>query len=160
MNQLRSAWVFDDGGRAAAGFHGSTGDCVVRSCAIAMQRPYGEVYAEIADLMARMPKTKRRKDAGRRSARNGVYTKSKLFVDWMETQGWRWTPTMRIGSGCTVHVRPDQLPSGRLIVAVSKHYTTLIDGVIHDTHDPSRRGERCVYGFWHQDPTAKQGGGP
>jgi hypothetical protein len=23
-----------------------------------------------------------------------------------------------------------------------------IDGVIHDTHDPSLRGTRCVYGYW------------
>jgi len=24
----------------------------------------------------------------------------------------------------------------------------VIDGVIFDTHDPSRRGTRCVYGIW------------
>jgi hypothetical protein len=65
---------------------------------------------------------------------------------------------------------------GKLIVAVSKHYTTVIDGVIHDTHNPQREdsfmfepdrgqplkknqgrnvngvytkiGGRCVYGWW------------
>jgi len=35
-----------------------------------------------------------------------------------------------------------------LIVKVSKHLTTVIDGVLHDTHDPSRRGSRCVYGYY------------
>jgi hypothetical protein len=34
----------DDGGRAAAGFRGTTGDCVTRAIAIAAQRDYREVY--------------------------------------------------------------------------------------------------------------------
>ena len=38
--------------------------------------------------------------------------------------------------------------AGRIIVRLSKHYTCLIDGIIHDTHDPSRNGTRCVYGYW------------
>jgi hypothetical protein len=37
---------------------------------------------------------------------------------------------------------------GRLVVAVSKHYTAVIDGVIHDTHNPQREGKRCVYGYF------------
>ena len=60
---------------------------------------------------------------------------------------------MQIGSGCTVHLRADELPPGRLVVSVSKHLTAVIDGVIHDTHDCSRRGTRCVYGYW-QPPDA------
>jgi hypothetical protein len=57
---------------------------------------------------------------------------------------------MHIGSGCTAHLRDGEswVPQGRVIVKVSKHYTALIDGVIHDTHDPSRGGTRCVYGYW------------
>jgi hypothetical protein len=55
---------------------------------------------------------------------------------------------MQIGSGCKVHLRKDELPSGRLIVKLSKHLTTVIDGVIHDTFDPSRGGNRCVYGYF------------
>lgn len=26
------------------------------------------------------------------------------------------------------------------------------DGVIRDTHDPSRDGTRCVYGYWTAEP--------
>jgi hypothetical protein len=59
-----------------------------------------------------------------------------------------WTATMLIGSGCKVHLRSGELPSGRLIVAVSKHLCAVIDGVLHDTHDCSRGGRRCVYGYW------------
>ena len=62
---------------------------------------------------------------------------------------------MQIGSGCTVHLRGDELPSGRLVVSVSKHLTAVIYGVIHDTHDCSRGETRCVYGYWQQ-PNAKQ----
>ena len=60
----------------------------------------------------------------------------------LEELGWQWTPTMAIGSGCTVHLRDGELPRGRLIVAVSKHMVAVVDGVIHDTSDCSRNGSR------------------
>jgi hypothetical protein len=55
---------------------------------------------------------------------------------------------MFIGQGCKVHVREDELPSGRLILQLSKHFTAVIDGKVHDTYDPSREGTRCVYGYF------------
>jgi hypothetical protein len=140
--------IINDGGREAAGFRGSAGDCVARSIAIVAQLPYQEVYDRLAHIMATMPKTRKRRSAGKRSASNGVYTKSKLFKDYMKELGFVWTPTMGIGTGCTVHLRQRELPAGRLVVAVSKHYTAVIDGVINDTHDPQRGGVRCVYGIW------------
>jgi len=135
---------FDDGGRKAAGYKGRTGDCVVRSIAIATGLPYRQVYDKVNEL-AKRERTGSRK-RGKSNARTGVYkgTTHKL----LESLGWRWTPTMEIGSGCKIHLRADELPSGRLIVSVSGHLTAVIDGVIHDTHDPSRRGMRCVYGYW------------
>jgi len=53
-----------------------------------------------------------------------------------------------VGAGCQVHLRPDELPNEILIAKVSKHLTAIINGVIHDTHDPSRGGTRCVYGYY------------
>lgn len=139
----------DDGGRAEAGYKGTAGDCVARSIAIASGRPYREVYAALADGMAGMRKTKRIKESKiKRSARNGVYTKTKWFRDYMISLGFEWTPTMQIGSGCNVHLRSDELPAGRLVVAVSRHYTAVIDGTLRDTYDCSRDGTRCVYGYW------------
>jgi len=44
---------------------------------------------------------------------------------------------MAIGSRCKVHLADGELPPGRLVVSVSKHYAAVIDGVIHDTHDPA-----------------------
>jgi hypothetical protein len=55
---------------------------------------------------------------------------------------------MGIGTGCKVHLNADELPKGRLICNVSKHYSAVVDGVLNDTYDSSRNGNRCVYGYW------------
>lgn len=136
----RFLFVQDDGGRSASGYVGVAGDCVVRSIAIASETRYQVVYDALAQRM---------KDAGHaRSARNGVHRK--IIRAYLAELGWHWTPTMQIGSGCTVHLRADELPAGRLVVSLSKHITAVVDGVVHDTYDPSREGTRCVYGYWEQ----------
>jgi hypothetical protein len=137
-----------DGGRRAAGLPKPASDCVARSVAIATQRPYIEVFIELARINAAMRRTKGRTTAGLSTANHGIYTTSQLFKRYMAKQGFEWTPTMSIGSGCKVHLAEGELPKGRLVVAVSKHYTAVIDGVVWDTHDPCRGGMRCVYGIW------------
>lgn len=145
------SFVLDDGGRRDAGFTNkrTAGDCVPRAVAIASGRPYAEVYAALAEGMESQRRTKRSgKTTGKRSASNGVTTGRKWFKDYMVGLGFKWVPTMQIGEGCTVHLKADELPAGRLVVSVSKHYTAMLDGVIHDAYDPSRGGTRCVYGYW------------
>ena len=137
-------FVNDDGGRAASGFVGTTGDCVTRAIAIATQRSYQEIY-DLVNQFAKRERTGKRKK-GRSSARSGVYKYTTTKI--MKHLGWVWVPTMTIGSGCKVHLRDGELPLGRLVVSVSKHWVAVIDGVIHDNHDPSRDGNRCVYGYW------------
>ena len=144
------AWVYNDGGRAAAGFRGETGDCVTRAIAIATKTPYQDVYAALNHLA----QNERRYRGRRSSARTGVFKKT--YKRYLQTLGpWAWMPTMRIGQGCTVHLRTAELPGGRLIVKVSKHLVAVIDGVVHDTHDPSRDGMRCVYGWWAMPSEAR-----
>lgn len=160
-------FVYDDGGRAAAGFKGDAGDCVTRAIAIATGQDYQTVYAAMANGNAEQRITKRsRTSHGKRTARSGISVQRKWFKDYMTALGWKWTPTMGIGTGCTVHLHDGELPMGRLIVSVSKHYTTVIDGVIRDTFDPQREekmhwytgdragtttvSRRCVYGYWRQ----------
>ena len=140
------AWAHDDGGRASAGYKGKTGDCVCRAVAIATETTYQDVYEAINELGQRERITARKKTKSH--ARKGVFrgTIRKL----MESYGWEWTPTMHIGSGCKVHLRQGELPMGRLVVSVSKHMVAVIDGVVHDTHDPTREGTRCVYGYWQK----------
>jgi len=138
-------YEYDDGGRAAAGFKGSAGDCGVRAAAIATEQPYYKVYEWINEIaQAEQP------IRGKRSnARTGIFRKT--LNTFMEEQGFLWTPTMGIGTGCTVHLTPHELPGGRIVARVSKHFVAVVDGVVHDTYDPTRDGTRCVYGYWKKE---------
>jgi hypothetical protein len=144
-------YVYDDGGRSAAGFKGKTGDCVCRAIAIATEKPYQEVYDALSAANHQYASTRRGRVArklklGGTTPRNGVFYA--VSRPYLQSVGWKWTPTMRIGSGCKVHLRAGELPAGRLIVSLSRHLVAVIDSVIHDTHDCSRGGTRCVYGYW------------
>jgi len=146
---MKLEFRFHDGGREdATGRSKRSGDCVTRAIAIASQRSYAEVWEALTEGNATQRKTKRSPKTANRDADTGVLVKRKWFRDYMASLGFVWIPTMTIGSGCKVHLRRGELPDGRLVVAVSKHYVAVIDGVIHDTYDPSRGGNRCVYGFW------------
>lgn len=153
-------WIYNDGGREAAGYRGACGDCVTRAVAIATGQPYRDVYLALAEINLEY-RSRKRKSFQKRSARNGIPTRAAGFKRYMQGLGWEWVPTMGIGTGCRVHLRSDELPHGRLIVMLSKHCTAVVDGVIHDTYDPQRlavecadadkedvNGSRCVYGYW------------
>ena len=114
------------------------------SIAIATGKTYREVY-DALNRLAMMERISGRKKK-RSNSRTGVYRKT--YQRYLESLGWRWTSTMKIGSGCKVHLRASELPQGALIVKVSRHLTTVIDGVIYDTHNCSRGGTRCVYGYF------------
>ena len=137
-------WQYNDGGRKAAGYKGSTGDCAVRAIAIGTGMSYLETYKLIGTYGASERRSKRRKSKSH--PRTGVY--SATFRRVMADLGWKWTPTMFIGSGCKVHMKEDELPGGTIIIKVSKHFCAVIDGVVQDTHCDSRNGKRCVYGYW------------
>ena len=143
---------FNDGGRADAGYTGHASDCVCRAICVATGLPYSEVYEKLAEGNATQRKGKHKQRFGNKhglkSAQHGISTKRKWFADYMDSLGFTWVPTMKIGSGCKVHLKADELPSGTLIVNVSKHFTTVINGVINDTYDCSRNGTRCVYGYY------------
>jgi hypothetical protein len=115
--------------------------------------PYREVYDELhaqalGDARYKARLQLRYGHVARRHASPRYGVPRRVYDAYLKRLGWVWTPTMSMGHGCTVHLRADELPPGRLIVRVSKHLCAVIDGVIHDTHDPSREGTRCVYGYW------------
>jgi len=132
--------VITDGGRQAAGFprNSRKGDCVVRAIAIAAERPYGLVRDELNDRACRLT-----------DVVDGPVPRE-VYEPYLLELGWRWKPTMLIGSGCRVHLRAAELPMGRLIVRVSVHLVAVLDGVVHDLYDPTRNGGRCVYGYYHR----------
>jgi hypothetical protein len=47
-------FVYNDGGRAAAGYKGNAGDCACRAIAIATGKPYQEVYNALKGRFARL----------------------------------------------------------------------------------------------------------
>ena len=153
--QHTQRYQYNDGGRSVAGYKGKTGDCVCRSIAIVTGKPYKEVYnalnflSENKKLGWRKVKTVYGTSYKKvSSSRTGV--SRKVYDEYLTSLGYQWIPTMGIGTGCQVHLRSDELPAGHLIVRLSRHFTAMIDGVINDTHDCSREGTRCVYGYFYK----------
>jgi len=144
MGGIELKFVYDDGGRAKAGFKGKTGDCGVRAVAIATGMPYKSAY----DLVNEFCKSEKPSKGQSRqsSSRTGVMRKTLHRV--LDALGFTWVATMQIGSGCRVHLKADELPKGVVICRVSGHITCVVDGVLRDTFDCSRNGRRCVYGYW------------
>ena len=83
-------WVYDDGGRKAAGYKGKADDCVCRAISIATEMPYGDVYKMINKFAKTEKMAKNQKS--RSSARTGVY--KPLIREIMASLGWKWVPTM------------------------------------------------------------------
>lgn len=138
-------YQYDDGGRAEAGFKGTCGDCGTRAAAIALSLPYKEVYDELNSIRkemlakARSPRTKKLLSG---SVRNGTATV--VMGEFMRRHGWVWVPEMHIGSGCTMHLC--DMPWGRFVCRVAKHYCAVVNGTIHDIFEDDEN--RCVYGYW------------
>jgi hypothetical protein len=142
-------FIFNDGGRAEAGYKGQTGDCVCRSICIVTGKPYDEVYQALAEGNFTQRKSKHSKK-GKRTAANGINTKRKWFNEYMLSLGFKWVPTMFVGVGCKMHLKKEELPTGKIICNISKHFVAVVDGVINDIYDCSREGTRCVYGYYYQ----------
>lgn len=141
-------YIYNDGGRATAGYKGNTEDCVCRAISICTGKSYQEVYDFLAINNSNQRRGKFSKTKKIKSAAQGISTKRKWFHDYMVSLGFEWTPTMLIGQGCKTHLKSDELPKGKLVVSCSRHMVAVIDGVINDTHDCSRNGKRCVYGYY------------
>jgi hypothetical protein len=140
-------FVYNDGGRASAGYKGHAGDCVTRAIAIVTQLPYQQVYDSLNEIGKAEKIGKKKKSKS--NARTGVFRYT--YQKYLTQLGYVWVPTMKVGSGCKVHLRSDELPDARLVVVASQHLVAVLYGVIHDTHDCSRGGTRCVYGYFISD---------
>lgn len=142
-----SRWyVYSDGGRAEAGFKGTTNDCVCRAIAIASGLPYKWVYDRLNVLAKEEKPSKRRHSPKKSSARNGVHrvTYDKLLKEL----GFVWVPLCRPGQPGP-RLDPANLPKrGRLILRLSKHLAAFVDGTLCDIYDCSRGATRMVYGYW------------
>jgi len=129
-----TTYVYNDGGRSEAGYKGEAGDCAARAMAIALDLPYREVYTELA---------RANKEFGfARSARNGIF--KEVFETVLERHGWYWHKAPQFEGR---RARASDMPEGVVIARMAGHYCAVIDGMIHDNWDCSRK---MVYGYWAQ----------
>lgn len=147
------AYVFDDGGRAEAGFKGKTGDCVARAIAIATGLPYREVYDRLASENAgqRVTKHTRKSLAGVKTARKGIYTGRKWFKDYMAELGFRWVGLAKIGEPSRITVDHFSKHYGQTyILSLRRHSAAMVDGNLRDSWDSGYGGTATVFGFWEK----------
>lgn len=132
-------FVWNDGGRSACGFVGTTGDCVTRAIAVATGRNYRDVYDELGKRSLKSP-------------RNGVPVDvANAYLDARDWQSKSVTKDMRFV--------PQLLPKGVVIAYLTDtrgkqgHICTVIDHVIHDTWNATEDGCYYIRQYW----TAPQG---
>lgn len=136
-----------DGGRAAAGFKGSAGDCGVRAAAIVTGRDYQEVYEEIFERQRTFKAKSRRKAVKERTAspREGVW--KEVMHEFMQAADAEWIPLSTIG-GEVVRVEDvaARWPKGRLVMRLGKHFSAMVDPVNMDSW--AQHPQKRVYGVW------------
>jgi hypothetical protein len=141
------AYRYNDGGRARAGFEtDAVGDCVARSIAIASGLPYKRVYMRLSRGKSQHGSGKRGPDV----CEGGIRTTRPWFPKYMDFLGFKWKRLARGLNPKEVYLT-DELPMGRLVVMLRGHAVAVIDGVIHDTYNPTRdeKGRlQAVEGYW------------
>ena len=139
-------FIYSDGGRSKYFKARNINDCVVRAICNASGKDYKEVYDAIGEL-SKHEKLGRHK-RGISNPRNGVYKNTyKKYIE--EILAWKWISCSGIGKGVAKHLNEQEMPStGTFIVKISKHLTCVKDGVLIDTNDCTRDGQRGVYGYW------------
>lgn len=142
--------------REGHGYTGLARDCVTRSISIAGDLDYAEVYDDLTtrqqawSAAARTKAARAFADRSSTTARTGVH--AEVYTPYLDELGWYSMATMGFGTGTVVHLAAGELPPGRLLVRCSGHLTAVLDGEVHDTHDPTKGGTRAVYKLWSPDP--------
>lgn len=119
-------YEYDDGGRAAAGFKGTTGDHVIRATAIATGLPYAALYKRYAALNgARFGKI-----TGKRNVHRDDYEpvlEELGYVKAVRPHRRKGVPSLTFSEAYEQY--------GDCIVRTSRHLSAIIDGVLRDTGD-------------------------
>ncbi len=133
---MEAKWIWHDGGRAGAGFVGSTGDRVVRAITIATGKDYREVYDAIYSASGESP-------------RQGASTLhcEKFLVD--------------LGFECVKCASPtklrfmEDLPGDVVLLFLPDgnsrkrgHLSTMVDGTIYDTWDAQFENDIAIDRYW------------
>jgi hypothetical protein len=122
-------FIYDDGGRIAAGYKYAAGDCVCRAVAIASGRPYAEIRDRLRRGTGHVRHSKHRA-----SPDNGISVQKRWFMLLMEEFGFKWID------------KPDLPDVGRMVVITRTHAFAVIDTVARDTHMGRLADKR--HGYW------------
>ncbi len=127
-------YIYDDGGREEAGFK-SKGDCGIRAISIACEISYNESRKLLKEY------------AKRGKAQSGQISKG-IYKEDLEAAlnsiGWVWHSAPKFEGR---KARYNDLPKGRVIARMAKHYAAIIDGDLRDSWDSSHK---MVYGYWRE----------
>ena len=145
-------YVYNDGGRSKY-FKGNTGDCVTRAIAIATGKDYLEVYNAINGISK--GERKRKNERRKSNARKGVYHHT--YEKYLKDLGWRYVDCNKPNK--YIHLTDSEIPKGTVICRLYKHLVCVIDGVINDTYDCSKKGtkfnnevlDRRIKGYFYKE---------
>ena len=125
-------YIYDDGGRANAGYKGDAGDCQVRAISIITGYPYKRVYDTIAKTFKKngYAKTANAERIGK--AKVGLNTprliQDMIFKDFGFTK-------VKLGRGTKPTYTEAEEEFGSCIVTTTKHFAALKEGSLRDTFD-------------------------
>jgi len=125
-------YVYNDGGRKAAGYKGIAGDCGARAIAIALGMEYKTVYKLFAEENKNMGFAK--------SARDGVH--KVVMTTVLNRLGWFWVEAPKYSGR---KAKAIDLPAGTYIARQAGHFVAVMNGVPQDTWNSS---QKMVYGYW------------
>ena len=144
-------FVYDDGGRQAAGFPGRADDSVIRALAIALPLPYKLVRAALAHEMRITSDWPDDPDGGVPQA---------LMDKCLQELGWRFVLNDQHTRGFPVLTMRD-LPVGRYVIEFrgprAGHVGALVDGEYRDLFDAT---DSPVWGFWWPRHVRNKDGSP
>ena len=122
---------YTDAGRSEAGYKGKK-DCGIRAVVIAT----GMAYKDAQKLLRKHAKNGRK---GKGSISNGIFKED--FNSALEELGFKWFSAPKFDGRKARYSDID----GVAILRMSKHYVTVVDGVLHDSFDSRHK---MVYGYW------------
>jgi hypothetical protein len=134
MDTAKLTYAVTDGGRAERGYRGENNDCVVKSLAIALGRPYEVIHSELRS----------------RGRINGTGTKRWLWTNYVRTlpevKELTDIPEKRTNFWRFFHKHQ----TGTFLVCVTQHLTVIRDGVCLDEIPPRPRMlVRCAFQVMH-----------
>lgn len=119
-------YVYNDGGRRAAGFEGGVADCVTRAYCVAARAAYAKTRDAVLALAPN-------------ADREGVNIFGHDFGVWMAANHWQFVPLHK-------PLRVREFPTlGRFIALTRNHVTAICDGRVEDVFDCR---DELVRGYW------------